>query len=152
MESTDRELKAVFCEAIDRPAGPEREAYLDQIWPFGTPMRARVEALIRADEAASRIPGPSAGQATTLADPTKSGADQTTAVDVPGTVLDSAQTTTGSFAAKASETADQLVLRLLTEGPGTRVGPFKVLHKIGEGGMGLCSWPNRSTQSVATWL
>jgi hypothetical protein len=29
MQPTARNLKGLFCEALDRPAGPERSAYLD---------------------------------------------------------------------------------------------------------------------------
>ena len=30
----------------------------------------------------------------------------------------------------------------LVEGPGGRIGPYKLLQQIGEGGMGVVSWPS----------
>ena len=45
----------------------------------------------------------------------------------------------------ASATIDAPVTR---EGPGTIIGPYKLLQPIGESGMGRSTWPNRPSPSV----
>jgi hypothetical protein len=59
MAPTDAELKAVFCEAADLPAGPDRDAYLDRVYPAGSPLRDRVAMLLRAHDDAGRFLGSS---------------------------------------------------------------------------------------------
>ncbi|HWE37864.1 MAG TPA: tetratricopeptide repeat protein [Isosphaeraceae bacterium] len=100
MEPDDRELKAVFCGAVDLPAGPEREAYLDRACPAGTPLRPRVEALLRAHDASGRFLG-TAGVAATAPDP-----DLASVPDLDG------------------------------DAPGARIGPYTLVERLGEGGMG----------------
>ena len=36
----------------------------------------------------------------------------------------------------------------IADGPGTRIGPYKLLQKIGEGGMGASTWPSRRGPSA----
>jgi serine/threonine protein kinase/tetratricopeptide (TPR) repeat protein len=124
MDPTDRELKAIFCEAVDRPAGPERDEYLDGVCPVGMPLRARVDALLRAHDASGRFLGSSPGS--------DEPADATTGAATPAD--------TGSPEVPATLTAtasgDDIVSRPLTEGPGTWIGPYKLVQMIGEGGMG----------------
>ncbi|MFO0955908.1 MAG: hypothetical protein U0800_00410 [Isosphaeraceae bacterium] len=55
MGPAEPDFKAIFGEALDRPAGPEREAYLDRVAPRGTPLRARIDALLEADAQAGRF-------------------------------------------------------------------------------------------------
>jgi hypothetical protein len=33
--------------------------------------------------------------------------------------------------------------RLITEQPGSVIGPYKLLQQFGEGGWGWCTWPSR---------
>jgi hypothetical protein len=35
-----------------------------------------------------------------------------------------------------------------SDGPDRTVGPIKLVKSIGEGGMGRCTWPSRSTRSA----
>ena len=37
----------------------------------------------------------------------------------------------------------------IAEGPGTIIGPYKLLEQIGEGGFGSSSWPNSSSRCAA---
>ena len=46
------DVKAIFIRALDRPAGPARSAYLDEACRGDLEVRGRVEALLRADQAA----------------------------------------------------------------------------------------------------
>jgi serine/threonine protein kinase len=95
-------LRAIFCEALDCQTPHEQAAYLDQACQGRAELRARVEALLRANAEASGFLGEPA------ANPTPPG---------------------GEAAA-----ADAL---RLAEGPGTVIGPYKLLEQIGEGGFGV---------------
>src|SRR5262249_30831137 len=57
--------------------------------------------------------------------------------DVPVTVAATSFRTPGTHPVTATATADRPGPRPITEGPGTRIGPYKLLQKIGEGGMGV---------------
>src|SRR6516165_4423679 len=94
-------LRAIFCEALDCQTSQEQAAYLDQACQGRAELRARVEALLRANAEASGFLGEPA------ANPTPPG----------------------------GEAADADAPRL-AEGPGTVIGPYKLLEQIGEGGFG----------------
>src|SRR5262249_55612357 len=87
----------------------ERAAYLDEACAGDPDLRRRVEALLKAHPARGDVLEPPAAGAT---------ADHPSA-DPP------------------RPTADQPKTRPLTEGPGTKIGPYKLLQPIGEGGMGV---------------
>jgi hypothetical protein len=53
MSDPQPELRAVFCEALDRAIGRERADYLDQACAGRPELRARVEALLQAHSQAS---------------------------------------------------------------------------------------------------
>ena len=65
-------LRAVFCEALDRPTPEERRAYLDEACRGRPEVRARVEGLLLAHaEAADFLPEPTAGPAPPGGEPTR---------------------------------------------------------------------------------
>src|SRR5437868_5524707 len=95
MANPPLELRAVFCEALDRKTPEELAAYLDQACLGRPELRAQVEELLQAHgEASGFLQDPSGSPAATLDQP-------------------------------------------LREGPGTVIGPYKLVEQIGEGGFGL---------------
>src|SRR5262245_37357201 len=50
MHDSSSDLRAIFCEALDRAAPDERRAYLDSACRDRLELRARVEALLRAND------------------------------------------------------------------------------------------------------
>jgi len=40
----------------------------------------------------------------------------------------------------------------VNEGPGTQIGPYKLVEQIGEGGFGVVLWPSSSSQFAARSL
>src|SRR5262249_28915700 len=86
----------VFIEALEKTNAAERGAYLGAVCGEDAALRARVDKLLAAHEAAGGI------------------------LDRPAATEEA----TGPY-------------RPLSEGPGTLVGPYKLLQKIGEGGFGV---------------
>ncbi len=93
--------ESLFHEALARPAGPDRKAFLDSACAGQTELRAAVEALLEAHEKTGDF----------ILDPQVE--DEPT--QPPG---------------------DGGGLGTPAEKPGARIGPYKLLQKIGEGGMG----------------
>ena len=106
-------LKSVFNEALDRPAGPERSAYLDDACRDNSSLRAQVDELLKDHEHVGRFL-------------------ETSAADRQ---VDVAADTPSELAAVASD--DRPSYRSFAEATGTLIGPYKLLQKIGEGGMGV---------------
>src|SRR5262249_43982501 len=57
----------------------------------------------------------------------------------------------GSFHEAPRSALSAAVEEPISERPGTIIGPYKLLHKIGEGGMGSSTWPSRRNRSAAGW-
>jgi serine/threonine protein kinase/tetratricopeptide (TPR) repeat protein len=88
------ELRDIFCAALERKSPQELAEYLDQACQGRPELRARVEALLRANaEVSSFLQEPGAREDTAAAP--------------------------------------------IREGPGTVIGPYKLLEQIGEGGCGI---------------
>ena len=92
--------QAVFAEALLRPTLEARVAYLDGSCGLDTPLRRRVEALLRAAENAGDF------------------------LEEPPTGLSNVGGTT-------------LVVNVPSEKPGDKIGRYKLLQQIGEGGCGV---------------
>jgi serine/threonine protein kinase/tetratricopeptide (TPR) repeat protein len=114
MPTDPKREQAVFLAAVGLEAAADRPALLDRECGNDPDLRARVEALLRAHDAPDSLPEP---------DPPTDGAatlayEDQTALHDP-TRLGAVQVTGP-----------------LSEGPGTRIGPYRLIQQIGEGGMG----------------
>jgi serine/threonine protein kinase len=140
MESHKPDLKTLFCEALERPAGPERLAYLDEACRDNPALRAQVEDLVSAQERAAGFLDSAAGAATS-ASTDEPDEDAAFAVAEPAAAgLSQAARTDGDATADATNPASapsSQASRPLAEGPGSRIGPYKLLQEIGQGGMGV---------------
>ena len=106
MIPSQTDLKALFLEALERPEGPERAAFLDAACRGEASLHAQVEELLEAHVRAGGFLG---------------SASETTAEGDPGLDNGEAAAPTGSIA----------------EGPGSRIGPYTIIRRLGEGGMGI---------------
>src|SRR5229473_3181860 len=80
MPGTQAELRAVFCEALDRKTPQERAAYLDQACLQSPELRARVEALLQAHaEATGFLQEPAGNPIATI--------DEPQITERPGTII-----------------------------------------------------------------
>ena len=99
-----------FHLALEMPTG-ERRAFLDRACAGDAALRQRLEVLLRAHEDPGSFLGrPAAGEP-------------------PGP--------RGAAGGPDRPATDATEVRQVTEGPGARIGPYKLLEQIGEGGMGL---------------
>ena len=57
MNPAEPDLKAIFCEALDHAAGPERSAYLDGKCREDAALRRQMESLLRAHDEAGGFLG-----------------------------------------------------------------------------------------------
>ena len=121
-------VKSIFDEAAEIASPADRAAYLESACGGDADLRRKVDALLRAlDEAGSFLERSPALDALNLSDRTGSeGEPERTAAGAAGTVE-----------VEPSGAAASLPLPSpLVEGPGSMVGPYKLLQRIGEGGMG----------------
>jgi serine/threonine protein kinase len=128
MADWDPLVNDIFLKAIEAGSPADRAAILEQAFRDDPDRRRKVEALLRAhDGAGSFLDRPAPGLAAdpagtrTLPDP-----DAAPPVDREATEAH------GPDPAPADRDAP----RPIAEEPGTRIGPYKLLQKIGEGGMG----------------
>ncbi len=105
----------------------ECPAFLDQTCGGDSVLRRRVEELLKAEETVRGLSDVPTERASTLA-----GGDDTSAgLDRP-----SASRATVEYEMGPPATAELPQLLPISEGPGTSIGPYRLLQKIGEGGMG----------------
>jgi WD40 repeat protein/serine/threonine protein kinase len=108
MPSDPKRVQSVFLSAVEQPAA-DRAALLDRECGTDAELRQRVEALLKAhDEPGSLLPNPAVNPAATVD-------------SKPGAFRDE---------------SEQDHARVPRETAGSRIGPYKLLQQIGEGGMG----------------
>ena len=132
MGRSEPDLKLIFTEASALPPGAGRSAYLDGACRGDAALRSRVETLLAAQEEVGRFLGTSDGPDATKVDLPATGPIGITS----GPVLLTTSGAAGTVDAQGWVTPGQ-ARPGATEGPGTRIGPYKLLQRIGEGGMGV---------------
>ena len=118
MSSSDSKLKILFGRALDLPTDGDRAAMLDEVCATNPKLRSEVESLLKAHAAAGGFLG-SDSEALAIPDPERN----------PDRLEGHSPRTPQELATTA--TAD------LPEKAGTWIGSYKLLQKIGEGGMGV---------------
>ena len=122
----------VFINALQKNPS-ERPAYLDEACAGNPPLRRRIDALLKAhDETDSFLDSPQDVDATSDA---SLGQDHDSPLIADGVIRADTPAATLAYDLPDGQTSAP-ALRPITEGPGSRIGPYKLLQKIGEGGMG----------------
>ncbi len=134
MADWDPSVNEIFLRAIEAGSPSERAAVLDRSCGDNVELRRKVEALLMAhDGAGSFLEHPAPGLVSARS--VTSGEGATLPSPEPGESSLRIDEKTEPFGPNAFS-SDNPVSRPLTEGPGTRIGPYKLLQQIGEGGMG----------------
>ena len=122
----------VFINALQKNPS-ERSAYLDEACAGNPALRRRIDALLKAhDDPDSFLDSPQDVDATSDA---SLGRDHDSPLIGDGVIRDDTPAATLAFGLPDVPTSASSP-RPITEGPGSRIGPYKLLQKIGEGGMG----------------
>ncbi len=132
-------MKNLF-DAARRLPGAERVSYLDRECgetPHGRLLRDEVESLLRSlNDAGSFLGEPTVAGLPAPANPNPMTADPRSAPELPDA---------GPGAPLSEGRNDSTVSAPLFEGPGTRIGPYKLLQQIGEGGFGVVFMAEQET-------
>ena len=135
--------ETIFDAAMELSDPADRAVYLDSACRGDVALRRRVEALLQAHSAADSLLDmpPALDDATDATEdipgpgPTLAADDRSRAADSGATITDPGDPSDAT--SQGDRLAGQSHVRPIIEGPGTRIGPYKLLQKIGEGGMGV---------------
>jgi eukaryotic-like serine/threonine-protein kinase len=135
-EQPIRHAKAIFAEAAEIASRGEREAYLDRACADDPNLHRQVEVLLQAlGEAGNFLESPVKwGPETAESDATTPGSNSSPSDDNPTITGIEPIDATGAFTPEQS--LDTPSARSMREGQGSLIGPYKLLQRIGEGGMG----------------
>ncbi len=126
-------LKAIVDNALRLADGPKRVAYLDRACQGQEATLRRVEALLQAHAEQPRFPSPARESSAATSTPRLNRNASIT--------LEDPAPRTDPIVAPSPEAGPvedvHLHRPVLAEGPGSIVGPYKILQKLGEGGMGV---------------
>src|SRR5690348_16402151 len=117
MELLDRRVKTIFDEAVEIDSPGERAAYLDQACADAPELRQKVETLLKAFADAGSLLSLSAER--------------------EGLTVERPPRQSAAAEADPHSQAEPASTESVREEPGTRLGRYKLLQKIGEGGMGV---------------
>ena len=159
MSRSGLDIKAIFTAALEHPAGPERDAYLDAACGGDAGLRRRVEDLLAAFARASDVLGPSGTPAAAIADEATTNADEAPETSEPARGADLEVTDARAHATDAGPTIDASPDSASGEpgttaplddrgpgrngdalAPGTAVhyfGDYEIRRELGHGGMGV---------------
>jgi hypothetical protein len=135
MADWDPLVNEIFLQAIEAGSPAEQVAVLETSCRDDAELRRKVEALLRAhDGAGSFLDRPASELAAGPAGAATQAATRSVPVSVGAPPAD--HEATEAFGPDPAA-ADGAAPRPIAEGPGTRIGPYKLLQQIGEGGMGV---------------
>jgi serine/threonine protein kinase len=118
-------VQAIFTAAAEQPTPADRAAVLDQACGRDLELRRRVEALLAAHDAPASFLEAPVCELDGISSRDMASAEAANGVCSPGE---------GAFAPLAAP-----------EGAGCQIGPYKLLHQIGEGGMGTVFMAEQSS-------
>jgi serine/threonine protein kinase/tetratricopeptide (TPR) repeat protein len=135
MADWDPLVNEIFLRAIEAGSPAERVAILQTSCRDNPDLRRRVQALLRAhDGAGSFLDRPAPELAADPAGGATLAATQSVPVSAAAPQEDPGATETSG---SDPDPADGPAPGPIAEGPGARIGPYKLLQQIGEGGMGV---------------
>ena len=145
-----KRVQAVFLAAVEHQSAAERAAVLDRECATDLELRQRVLALLRSNDEPDRfldqpVVGPAVRSLANFARPDNGAASD------PGADFTRGITPAPHGEPASAVTANQAASHPITERPGSSIGPYKLLQKIGEGGMGAVYMAEQE-QPVRRWV
>jgi len=127
-----KRVQAAFLAAVEEQDLANRAAVVDRECGADIALRQRVEALLRAHDRPDSVLDQPVNPRLPLARGSFTEPGDESAAAVAAEPVDA----TGDHTPAPDET-DRPIPRPIAEGPGTKIGPYKLREKIGEGGMGV---------------